>query len=53
MARDGKEVDRPSRQVRVDSFEVEPTANPLIYEADINCSSGTYIRSLAADLGSA
>ena len=53
LARDGKEVDRPSRQVRVDSFEVEPTANPLIYEADINCSSGTYIRSLAADLGSA
>ena len=52
IAREGNEVDRPSRSVRVDRFEVNPTDNPKVYEAFVDCSSGTYIRSLAADLGS-
>ena len=51
IAREGGEVDRPSRSVSVKRFEVNPTANPLIYEVSVDCSSGTYIRSLAADLG--
>ena len=51
IAREGGEVDRPSRTVSVKRFEVNPTANPLIYEVSVDCSSGTYIRSLAADLG--
>jgi len=53
IAREGNEVDRPTRSVRVDRFEVIPTDNPKVYEAIVDCSSGTYIRSLAADLGSA
>ena len=53
IAREGNEVDRPTRNVRVDRFEVIPTDNPKVYEAIVDCSSGTYIRSLAADLGSA
>jgi len=52
IAREGNEVDRPARSVRVDRFEVNPTDNPKVYEACVDCSSGTYIRSLAADLGS-
>ena len=51
IAREGGEVERPSRTVSVKRFEVNPTANPLIYEVSVDCSSGTYIRSLAADLG--
>ena len=51
IAREGGEVDRPSRTVSVKRFEVNPTAYPLIYEVSVDCSSGTYIRSLAADLG--
>ena len=51
IAREGGEVERPSRSVSVKRFEVNPTANPLIYEVSVDCSSGTYIRSLAADLG--
>ena len=51
IAREGGEVERPSRTVSVKRFEVNPTAYPLIYEVSVDCSSGTYIRSLAADLG--
>ncbi|MCS5678990.1 MAG: hypothetical protein NZ603_03745, partial [Acidimicrobiales bacterium] len=32
-------------------FDVTPTDDPLIWEADVECSSGTYVRTLAADLG--
>ena len=53
LAREGKVVDRASRPVRIDRFDLEafttgpyPSATVLV-----ECSSGTYIRSLAADLG--
>ncbi len=55
LAREGKEVEREARTVRIDRFEVEafapgpfPTAEVLV-----QCSSGTYIRSLALDVGAA
>ncbi len=51
IAREGGEVDRPTRTVSVKRFEVSPTSDPLVYEVSVDCSSGTYIRSLAADLG--
>ena len=35
------------------SVDVEPTDDPLIYRIEVECSSGTYVRSLAADLGAA
>jgi tRNA pseudouridine55 synthase len=55
LAREGKEVDRAPRRVRIDCIDVEsftpgeyPTAT-----LRVECGSGTYIRSLAADLGAA
>ncbi len=55
LAREGKEVERKPRAVRVDRFEVVCFRPGDLPEADVevDCSSGTYIRSLAADLGSA
>lgn len=53
LAREGQEVERKPRSVRVDRFDTEPTGDPLVFRAFIDCSSGTYIRSLAADLGAA
>ena len=53
IAREGGEVDRAPRPVTVHHFEVAATADPAVYEASVNCSSGTYVRALAADLGTA
>ena len=50
LARDGKEVEIPSRQVTVYSLEVlEYTYPSLVIRTHV--SSGTYIRSLAVDIG--
>ncbi|MEM9565156.1 MAG: tRNA pseudouridine(55) synthase TruB [Actinomycetota bacterium] len=51
LAREGKEVERKPRPVTVHRFDVAPTDDPLVYRAEVACSSGTYIRTLAADLG--
>lgn len=54
LARQGIEVERAARPVRVDRFDVEPVpGEPGVWRCSVDCSSGTYIRSLAADLGSA
>ena len=53
LAREGVEVERAARPVVVSRFDVEPTEDPLVWHATIDCSSGTYVRSLAADLGHA
>ena len=53
LAREGKEVDREPRPVTVHRFVAEPTDDPLVYRIEVDCSSGTYIRTLAADLGRA
>lgn len=53
LARAGLEVERKARPVTVHHFRTEPTDDPLVYRADIVCSSGTYVRTLAADLGAA
>jgi tRNA pseudouridine55 synthase len=55
LARAGEEVERAPRAVHVDRFELvgfEPGPYP---EATfvVECGSGTYVRSLAADLGAA
>jgi tRNA pseudouridine55 synthase len=55
LAREGKEVERAPRPVRIDAFELErftPGAFPRA-TVRVECSSGTYVRSLAADLGGA
>lgn len=53
LARQGIEVEREPRPVTVHRFDVEPTGDPLVYRIEVDCSSGTYVRSLAADLGAA
>jgi len=51
LAREGIEVEREARPVTVSRFEVAATDSPLVYRIEVDCSSGTYVRSLAADLG--
>ncbi len=53
LAREGREVERAPRPVTVSRFEVAPTSDPMVWDAVVDCSSGTYVRVLAADLGSA
>jgi tRNA pseudouridine55 synthase len=54
LARRGEEVEREARPVTVHRLEVEPLGSePGVYRLDVECSSGTYIRSLAADIGAA
>ena len=51
LARDGVEVEREPRPVVVHRFEVIATADPMVYAIEVQCSKGTYIRTLADDLG--
>ena len=51
LARAGIEVEREARPVTVHRFDVDGTADPLVFRVAVECSSGTYVRSLAADLG--
>jgi tRNA pseudouridine55 synthase len=54
LARQGIEVERPARPVTVYRFDTEPDpARPGVYRAEVECSSGTFIRVLAQDLGRA
>ena len=55
-AREGREVERPPRQVKIDSIEVgegSVAADGPVARLDVRCGSGTYIRTLAADIGTA
>lgn len=53
IARRGETVERPARRVRVYRFDVEAGEMPEVVRARVTCSSGTFVRSLGADLGSA
>lgn len=53
LAREGVEVERDPRPVTVHRLSLEPTTDPLVYRMAVECSSGTYVRVLAADLGAA
>src|SRR5262245_59184984 len=55
LAREGQEVERAPRRVRIDRLTVDDFEPGTYPEAivTVECSSGTYIRSLAADLGTA
>ncbi len=52
LARQGLEVERAPRRVRIASVEVLRVEGERL-EIDVRCSKGTYIRSLADDLGEA
>jgi tRNA pseudouridine55 synthase len=54
LARAGIEVEREARPVTIARFEVEPVPGADgVFRVEVACSSGTYVRSLAADLGQA
>lgn len=50
LARKGVEVERRPRPVTIHAITCKPL-EPDLFELDVHCSKGTYIRTLAADLG--
>ncbi len=50
LARAGKEVERPERQVTISELEVISYIKPRL-TIRVSCSKGTYIRTLADDIG--
>jgi tRNA pseudouridine55 synthase len=54
LAREGHTVELAARPVRIDRFEmlaVRRHEQPVDVDVEVDCSSGTYIRALARDLG--
>jgi len=51
LAREGIEVERAPRPVTIHRFGVSDWVEPGVLAIDVECSPGTYIRSLADDLG--
>jgi len=51
-ARRGEEVEIPKRQVHIDHFKITENLLPKL-NFEVQCSKGTYIRSLAFDFGKA
>ncbi|MEN8214397.1 MAG: tRNA pseudouridine(55) synthase TruB, partial [Pseudomonadota bacterium] len=52
LAREGKEVERQPRQITIYSIGLVSLQDDLL-ELDIHCSKGTYVRTLAEDIGEA
>lgn len=52
LAREGKEVVRPPRDITIHQLELIDS-DPPCFTLDVTCSAGTYIRSLAYDMGNA
>lgn len=55
LAREGEKVELAARTVRIDRFDVVTIRREGSYvdvDVEVDCSSGTYIRALARDLGS-
>lgn len=50
LAREGKTVEREARPITVYKLEARRTGERT-YELDVECSKGTYIRTLCADIG--
>lgn len=50
LARQGIEIEREERQVRISSIALTDSAENE-YEIEVYCSKGTYIRSLISDIG--
>ncbi len=55
LARAGIEVERAARPVTVERFDVleSPEGEDGVFRVEVDCSTGTYVRVLAADLGEA
>ncbi len=53
LARKGKEVERAARWIHIFSIALTEQTDENEYEIAVDCSKGTYIRSLVADVGEA
>lgn len=51
LARKNIEVEREPREITIHSISVNPGNSEDEYILNVNCSSGTYIRTLCADIG--
>ena len=50
LARDGVEVEREPRTIKIHKLELLACRVP-VFELDVSCSKGTYVRTLAEDIG--
>jgi tRNA pseudouridine55 synthase len=50
LARQGKEIPREPRNIEVEALRIKKIANAEL-EFEVTCSRGTYVRTLAADMG--
>lgn len=54
LAREGIEIERAPRPVTIYDLAIDPVeGEPLVLRITVTCSGGTYIRTLAADIGAA
>lgn len=56
LAREGQAVELPPRRINIDRFDVlavRRTRGLVDVDVEVDCSSGTYIRALARDVGAA
>ncbi len=54
LAREGREIDRPPRPVSIHALAVTSIDEARgTFRIEVSCSSGTYVRTLAADIGAA
>lgn len=51
LARQGKEIERKSREITIFDIQITKFMPPNQFEIDVVCSKGTYIRTLCADIG--
>ncbi len=52
LAREGQEIERKARKITIHDFKITKIDLPFV-DFEVNCSKGTYIRSLAYDFGKA
>jgi tRNA pseudouridine55 synthase len=53
LAREGKEIERKSRTIEVYDIRIRQFLPPDRVEIDVDCSKGTYIRTLCSEIGKA
>lgn len=53
LAREGKEIERKARSIEIYDIRIRRFLPPDCVEFDVDCSKGTYIRTLCADMGKA
>ncbi len=51
LAREGKEIERKARTVTIYGITIRRFLPPNRFEMDVDCSKGTYIRTLCSDIG--